>query len=128
MLTYYIPIHVFIYSVKQLLSTNILEYVFVLVGRLVGSSLYNCVSNNLIYINDQIYVANYLLYIIILHRFEVFVSGSILRSKTIEPAVQLVLNGWTNEPTGPPVRSSPVLITMTKTKRSRDADFSERSI
>ena len=87
MLTYYIPIHVFIYSVKQLLSTNILEYVFVLVRQLVGSMLYNCVFNNLIYINYQIYVANYLLYIIIL----------LHRSKTIEPVVQSVLNGWTSE-------------------------------
>ena len=75
-----------------------MEYVFVLVRQLVGSMLYNCVFNNLIYINEQIYVANYLLYIIILHQSEVFVTGSILRSKIIEPAVQPVLNGWTNEP------------------------------
>ena len=75
-----------------------MEYVFVLMGQLVGSRLYNCVFNNLIYINEQIYVANYLLYIIILHQSEVFVTGSILRSKIIEPAVQPVLNGWTNEP------------------------------
>jgi hypothetical protein len=35
---------------------------------------------------------------IYIHRFKVFVAGSIHRSKTNEPAVQPVLNGWTIEP------------------------------
>ena len=39
-----------------------------------------------------------MLYIILLYRFEVFLGGSIHQSNTIEPAVQPVLNGWTNEP------------------------------
>ena len=39
-----------------------------------------------------------LLYIILLHWFEVFLGGSFIRSNTIELAVQPVLNGWTNEP------------------------------
>jgi len=32
------------------------------------------------------------------HRFKVFVAGSIKWSNLNEPAVQPVLNGWTNEP------------------------------
>ena len=33
-----------------------------------------------------------------IHRFIIFLAGLIQRSKTIEPAVQPVLNGWTSEP------------------------------
>ena len=64
---------------------------------LVRSWLYNCVFYHLIYMCDQLYISNYMLYIILLH-LKVFLSGSIHRSNTIEPAVQPVLNGWTNEP------------------------------
>ena len=42
-------------------------------------------------IYDQLYVANYRLYFIILHRFEAFMTSSILRSKTIELMVNRFL-------------------------------------
>jgi len=60
---------------------------------------------HLICICDQIYVANYLLYIFlkIIYYISLYYTGlkylraiQFIRSKTIEPAVQPVLNGWTN--------------------------------
>ena len=50
------------------------------------------------YICDQLYVANYMLYIILLYRFKVLWTVQFIRSKTIEPVVQPVPNGWTSEP------------------------------
>ena len=46
------------------------------------------------------YIFLYILlqYHIYIHRFKVFVVGSIKRSNLNEAAVQPVLNGWTNEP------------------------------
>ena len=68
------------------------------------------------------YILLYLLHIIILHQSEVFVSGSVLRSKTIEPAVQTVLIGWTS--TG--LMSDRVLIIMTRTVRHCEHRILER--
>jgi len=61
------------------------------------------------------YVANYLLHIITLYRFEVFVGGSIHSVQNNQSVVHPVLNGWTSEhvnrrPAGS--MSGPVQITV----------------
>ena len=75
------------------------------------------------------YILLYLLHIIILHQSEVFVSGSVLRSKTIEPAVQTVLIGWTSTGliwTSTGLMSDRVLIIMTRTVRHCEHRILER--
>lgn len=68
-------------------------------GLIIWSLLYNCVLYHLICIYDQLCAANYLLYIsFCCTGLKYLLAVPFFWSKTIEPAVQLVLNDQTNKP------------------------------